>query len=155
MFMLKSILGALILVGSIPTIGYLAAGQVCFVMGLANMPGYRLWRSGAGRQSASTQRLGVLFGWLGQSLVSLFFAFLLVQLVHLFFGHFQFHALFRWPYWAAVFLLSLGPAYKTLTASEQSSPDDDKMFYRYTLLLTCLTTAAGFVLFGVSDLRIL
>jgi len=152
--MLKSILGALILVGSIPTIGYLAAGQVCFVMGLANMPGYRLWRSGAGQQGASTQRFGVLLGWLGQSAVSLCFAFFLVQLVRLFFRHFEFHALFRWPYWAAVFLLSLGPAYKTLRVSEQSS-SDDRMFYRYTLLLTCLTTAVGFILFGVSHLEIL
>jgi hypothetical protein len=97
----------------------------------------------------------MLLGWLGQSVVSLTFAFLLVQLARLFFRHFEFHAVFRCPYWAAVFLLSLGPAYKTLTASEQSSPDDDRMFYRYTLLLTCLTTAVGFILFCVFDLQIL
>jgi hypothetical protein len=79
---------------------------------------------------------------------------LLVQLVRLFFRHFEFHALFRWPYWAAVFLLSLGPAYKTLAVSEQSSSNEDRLFYRCTLLLTCLTTAVGFILFGVSRLAI-
>ena len=147
--MLKSILGAFILVGSIP-ISHFAGALVCFVMGFANMPGYRIWRSGAGQQSVSTQRLGVFLSWLGQSAVSLCFAFVLVQLVHLFFRHFEFHALFRWPYWAWVFLFSLRPAYDTLKASE-SSPDADRLFYRYTLLPTCLTTAAGFILFALSS----
>jgi len=129
--MLKLILGAIILVASIPTVGYLAAGQICFLMGFA------------------LQLIGVFLGWLGQSLVSIAFAFLLVQLVRLFFTHFEFHAIFRWPFWFAMFLLALAPAYKTRGISEQSSPEMERLYFRVTLSLTGLTTAVGFIAFAV------
>ena len=153
--MLKPILGAFILVASIPTVGYLAAGQICFLMGFANIPGYRLYRAGVEQQRNALQLAGVFLGWLGQSLVSLAFAFLLVQLVRLFFTHFEFHAIFRWPFWFAMFLLALAPAYKTRSISEQSSPEMERLYFRVTLSLTGLTTAVGFIAFGVTHFSFL
>ena len=140
--------GFAVLWASVP-FGYLAAGQVCFLMGFANVPGYRLWSRGAEQQHAVTQWLGILLGWLGQSVVSLSFAFVLVKMVHLIFSRFEWPALVRWVYWFAVFLLALGPAYKSLGASEQSSSEVEKVFYRTTLLLTCLVTGVGFLIFAV------
>jgi len=144
--MLKSLIGAAILVASIPTVGYLAAGLVCYLMGAANVPGYKIWRSGAARQDALAKRFGMVLGWVGQSIVSLCFAVVLVQIARLFFSHFEFWFLFRWIYWVVLFFLALGPSYRTLRVAEESSPDDEeRLFYRYTLSFTCLTTALGFI----------
>ena len=143
--MLKSFIGAAILVASIPTVGYLAAGLVCYLMGAANVPGYKIWRSGEARKHRPTERFGMFLGWVGQSVVSLFFAAVLVQLARLFFSHFEFWFLFRWLYWVALFFLCLGPSYRTLRVAEQSSAEENVPFYRYTLTSTCLTTALGFI----------
>ncbi|MFZ0034689.1 MAG: hypothetical protein WAK60_06860 [Sedimentisphaerales bacterium] len=166
--MLKSLIGAVILVVSIPTVGYLAAGLVCFLMGLANVPGYKIWRSGVARMVQLGQRLikpsidgftalrgvrqarlairfGMFLAWVGQSAVSLLFAGILIQFTKFFFSHFEFWYLFRWLYWVAIFFLCLAPSYRTLRIAEESSTEQEKPFYRYTLSLTCLTTAICFI----------
>jgi glucan phosphoethanolaminetransferase (alkaline phosphatase superfamily) len=125
-------------------------------MGLANIPGYKLWKSGARRNNNSTANIGIFLGWIGQSAVSLCFALTLVLLTRLFFRHFEFHFLFQWLYCIAIFCLSLGPAYRTLRVSEQTTADDaEKTFYRLTLILTLATTALGFAVFVISPLRFL
>jgi hypothetical protein len=143
--MLKSILAVSILVALIPTVGYIAAGQVCLLMGLANIPGYKLWRFGVQEQRNVLKSLGLVLGWLGQSVVSISFAFLLVRLIQLYFGQFELHAIIRWPIWFAVFFLALGPTFRTFNVSGWSSPEIERRYLQATLPLTALTTAIVFV----------
>jgi hypothetical protein len=88
---------------------------------------------------------GILIGWVGQSGVSLLFAALLIYLGKLFFNYFEFWFLFRWLYWAGLFYLSVSPSYRTLRATAGTVPEDERAFYRYTLSLTCLMSAVGFI----------
>jgi hypothetical protein len=147
--MLKSLVAAATLLFSIPTIGYFAAGAVCFLMGIANVPGYLLWRSGTARGHELSRRFGLLVGWVGQSCVSVAFALALVLLVRLFFTTFEVWFLFRWLYWVAVFLLCLGPTYRTLSVSRSPAEDDTTIYFSFTLPFTGFTTALGFMLFAI------
>jgi hypothetical protein len=168
--MLNSLIVVVILVVSIPTVGYIAAGTVCFLMGLANVPGYRIWRSGVTRlvqggiksynpsdsdnwqgalrvtrQAQLAVRFGMFLAWVGQSVVSLCFAAVLIQLAKLFFGHFEVWFLFRWLYWVGLFFLCLSPSYRSLRVAEESYQNgNEKLFYRFTLSLTCIMTALCF-----------
>ncbi len=140
-----SLIGTTILVSIYP-VGFFAAALVCSVMGVANIPGYMLWQSGVFRQNRLIEKFGMFLGWMGQTVVSLFFAVVLVGLGRLLLRYFEFWFLFRWASWVALFLLCLGPAYKTLRASEQTSQNgEERLYYSYTLSLTGLTTALGFI----------
>ena len=169
--MMKSLIGIVILVASIPTVGYIAAGTACSLMGIANIPGYKIWRSGIARlvsgglklynpsdsdnwqgelkvtrQALLAVRFGMFLAWVGQSVVSICFAVVLTQLAKLFFGHFEVWFLFRWLYWMGLFFLCLAPSYRTRRIAEKSCQDgNDKDFYRVTLSLTCITTALCFI----------
>jgi hypothetical protein len=151
--MLKSLIGTAILLISIPTIGRFAAGAVCFLMGIANSPGYSLWRSGISRDSKAARTFGMLLGLLGQCAVSLAFCVAAILLGRFFFSQFEFYFLFRWLFWAALLVLCVAPAYRTLKITETSDlADHEKAFYSRTLNLTCLITFVGFIsLFYVID----
>ena len=151
--MFKSVMGTIILVGSIPTFGCLLAGQVCFLMGVANIPGYRLWKKKMSQNQVPSAQFGILLSWLGQSIISLCFAWALVYLTRLFFRHFEFYYIFQWAYWVAIFFLSIGPAFRSLRISEQTAANlAEGNFYRFTLILTLVTTVAGFIVFTINPL---
>jgi len=148
--MARSIIATLLILGCVPTLGYLAAGQVCFLMGIANIPGFKMWRAARNRSSAVGERLAVFFGWLGQAIVSGAFAFLLVKLARVIFAHVEILSGFRWLIWASFILLAYGPIYKTRQVSHGSSEEEGRNYYMVTLALSGLTTAAGYVYFVIT-----
>jgi hypothetical protein len=147
--MLNSFIGVVILLVSIPTVGYFAGAAVCFLMGFANIPGYKLWRAGTARHESWMATSGLCLGWLGQSVVSVLFAAVLIQLARLFFAHFDIWSFFRWLYWIALCYLSIKPSNETRLVAENSSPEAEKSYYRLTLSLTILTTALAFVTLAI------
>lgn len=148
--MARSIVATLLILGCVPTLGYLAAGQVCFLMGFANIPGFKAWRAARTRGSPAGEWLGVILGWLGQAIVSGAFAFLLVSLARLIFSHIEIMRGFRWLIWASFFLLAYGPVYMTRQASHGSSEDEGRPYLMVTLALSGLTTQIAYVYFAVT-----
>ena len=119
-------------------------------MGLANIPGFRMWRAARARSNAAGEWLGVVFGWLGQAVVSGAFAFLLVKVARVIFAHVEILSGFRWLIWASFFLLAYGPIYMTRQASHGYSDEEGRKYFMGTLALSGLTTQVGYVYFAVT-----
>jgi hypothetical protein len=148
--MARSIIATILILGCVPTLGYLAAGQVCFLMGFANIPGFKMWRAAKARRSVAGEWIGVVFGWLGQAIISGAFAFLLVKLAHVIFAHVEILSGFRWLIWASFFLLAYGPIYMTRQVSHGSSDEEGRHYFMVTLAMSGLTTQVGYVYFAVT-----
>jgi hypothetical protein len=119
-------------------------------MGFANMPGFKVWRAARERRNAAGEWLGVALGWLGQAVVSVAFAFLLVKIARVIFAHVEVMSGFRWLIWASFFLLAYGPIHMTRRASHGSSEEEGRNYFMTTLALSGLTTQAGYVYFAVT-----
>ena len=148
--MARSIIATLLILGCVPTLGYLAAGQVCFLMGFANIPGFKIWRAARARRSAGGEWLGLIVGWLGQAVVSGAFAFLLVKLARVIFTHVEILSGFRLLIWVSFYLLASGPIYMTRRESYDFSEEEGRNYFMVTLALSGLTTLVGYVYFAVT-----
>lgn len=147
--MLKFIAAALLIAVGVSTLGYLAAGQICFLMGFPNIPGFKIWRAARAHRSATGQWLGVISGWLGQAIVGVGFALLLVRLARLIFSYVAITSGVHWLIWIAFFLLASGPLIETRHVSWDLSEDEGRTYYALTLALTGLTTQVAYVYFAV------
>jgi len=148
--MARSIVATALILGFVPTLGYLAAGQVCFLMGFANIPGFRMWRTARVCKSASGQWFGIIFGSLCQAVVGGAFAYLLVKLARMIFTHIEILSGFRWLIWGSFFLLAYGPIYMTRQASRSSSEEAGRNYFMVTLALSGLATQVAYVYFAVT-----
>lgn len=146
---MQSLLVTLIVLGCVPTIGYLAAGQVCFAMGLANVPGFKIWREASKRKSRNGETIGMIVGSAGQAMIGLVFAFLLARGAHALFARVEVAVGFRWFIWAALFLLLAGPFFMTGRASSSMSDEDGRTYFYVTLAFSGFVTKIGFICMAI------
>lgn len=129
-------------------VGFFACALICLLMGVANMPGHYLWRSGAASGNGLLRFVGAILSWLGQSYVSLTFAVVLICLVRLFFAGFVVAGLIQFVVWAEALFLAVGPACYSCSAagSERRAGEGEGCAYE-TLGVTFIVTLAGYFAF--------
>ena len=128
-------------------LGTLACGFVCYGMGIANIPGFLLWKSDPDHKSVASS-CGLIMGWLGQTLVSLAFFALLVALVRWIPSKLHIADLFIWLLWAMAFLTVLRPPFAVLRQKPQEQDEQTisaHVFASVTSIFTRCATAVGFV----------
>ncbi len=128
-------------------LGTFACGFVCYGMGIANIPGFLLWKSDPSHKSVASS-CGLIMGWLGQTLVSLAFCALLVALVRWIPSKLHIADLFIWLLWAMAFLTVLRPPFAVLRQKPQEQDEQTisaHVFASVTSIFTLCATAACFI----------
>lgn len=120
-------------------------GPLCFLLGIANIPGFLLWKRASAQDGRPARRVAVAIGWLGQSLASLLVVVLLSFLSHLLLSRVQIVPLLKFGYWIILLYVCVAPAAATLRVTRESETVFNQPYYRVTLTLTLATTVAGFI----------
>jgi hypothetical protein len=144
--MWESLLLVAIIVFSWP-LGKFACAFVCYGMGIANIPGFLLWKSDPGHKSVASS-FGLIMGWLGQTLVSLGFCALLVALVRWIPSKLHIADPFIWLLWGTAFLTVLRPPFAVFRQKPQDEDEQSisgHVFASRTSIFTLCATAVSFV----------
>jgi hypothetical protein len=130
--------------------GTLACGPICFLIGLANVPGYALCKS---RGDGAPARLssGLAIGCLGQMIVTVAFATVLILFTRWFIARVHVATVFAWALWVTAFVTPLRPSMAVIRAA--NTPSDADTFARMSSVLTVIGTATAFVVEAIFLLK--
>ena len=150
-------------------LGRFACGLVCYGMGIANIPGFLLWKSRLNppgfatalsvadqidlvksrlTHPGATGRFGLFLGCVGQTAVSMAFCAVLIALARWVPTTLHVSYLLIWALWAMAFLTALRPILAVMRQSGQSDPA--LVFARLTSGFTLAGTAAGFIVLALA-----
>jgi hypothetical protein len=123
----------------------LLRGSLCFFLGVANIPGFRLWKAATAQANRNGQRQAVLVGWLCQSVASVFIVVLLLFLAKFLFEHLYVSDVLKVICWIFFLYIGIAPAYTSRKLASQSETLFDWPYYKLTLAFTMITTAVTYI----------